>query len=677
MCRSSSSPAAALVAAALVAGAGATHAAADWKAEANESIETLRKRTVTLRLVDGAGEALPGERVMVRQVRPEFAFGAALTHRFLDDPPYQEFVKSRFNWAVFGNESKWYANERERGVETYAHADALLDWCEANGLEVRGHTVFWEPERWQPKWVKGLEGEELRAAVKRRLESAVSHFRGRFRHWDVNNEMLHGSFFKDGLGKDIWPWMFKRTHELDPEALLFVNEFNILSVDQCCEQVELEEYIRQIRWLRAQGAPIHGIGIQGHIWHDDILSRPEALRERLDTLATLGLPIWITEYDSAEEDEEVNADRLEVVYRTAFSHPAVEGVLAWVVWAGDSWRGPNAAWAREDWTLTASGERFDRLRAEWSTSLEGTTDENGQLPLRGFCGDYELSRASGENAPRTFTISCGDGSDTITVRPPGALAMEDLVAWCIVPFDRRKRTPEERIGMLEHLGFTRYAYDWRTEHLADAARERRLAEDRGIDVTAVWLWIDGEGDRPGQLREDNERVLGAVAQAGISTQLWLGFNANFFQGLDDEEKVARGAEMVAYLSERAAETGSRVALYNHGDWFGEPENQVRIIEALPDHDVGIVYNFHHGHEQIDRFDALVDLMVPHLWVVNLNGMRPEGPKILPFGTGTHEMEMLRRVRDAGFTGPFGVLGHVDDADVRVVLEGNLQGLGLR
>lgn len=255
--------------------------------------------------------------------------------------------------------------------------------------------------------------------------------------------------------------------------------------------------------------------------------------------------------------------------------------------------------------------------------------------------------------------------------------MDDLVAWCIVPFDNRKRTPEQRIAMLEELGFKRYAYDWRTEHLDDTARELRLAKEHGIDVTAVWMWIDGEGDRPGRLREDNERVLAAVAEAGISTQLWLGFNANFFEGLSDDDKVARGAEMVAYLAERAAETGSRVALYNHGGWFGEPENQIRIIETLPDHEVGIVYNFHHGHEQIDRFDTLVEAMRPYLWVVNLDGMRPEGPKILPFGTGTHERAMLERVLAAGFTGPFGVLGHVDDADVRVILEGNLEGLGLR
>jgi sugar phosphate isomerase/epimerase len=133
--------------------------------------------------------------------------------------------------------------------------------------------------------------------------------------------------------------------------------------------------------------------------------------------------------------------------------------------------------------------------------------------------------------------------------------------------------------------------------------------------------------------------------------------------------------MVSYLAERAAETKSRVALYNHGDWFGEPENQVRIIRALPGRDVGIIYNFHHGHQDIPRFEAVVKAIRPHLWVVNLNGMRPEGPKILPFGTGTHERAMLQAVLDSGFAGPFGVLSHVDGADAEEVLRANLKGLG--
>ena len=253
------------------------------------------------------------------------------------------------------------------------------------------------------------------------------------------------------------------------------------------------------------------------------------------------------------------------------------------------------------------------------------------------------------------------------------LAMDDLVAWCIVPFDSRKRSPEERIAMLERLGFKRYAYDWRAEHLPDTARELRLAGQRGIRVEAVWVWI--EKDQPGRLSEGNERLLAALKEAGLATQLWVGFAPGVFEGGSDQEKVARGVEMVRYLSERAAETRSRVALYNHGDWFGEPENQIRIIKALPGREVGLVYNFHHGHDQIDRFDALVKTMRPHLWVVNVNGMRPEGPKILPFGSGTHERRMLQSVLDSGFTGPFGVLGHVDDADVEEILRGNLLGLG--
>jgi len=75
----------------------------------------------------------------------------------------------------------------------------------------------------------------------------------------------------------------------------------------------------------------------------------------------------------------------------------------------------------------------------------------------------------------------------------------NLVAWCIVPFDVMKRTPEERIRMLKELGFTSYAYDWREEHLATTANEFRLARENGIEVKAVWLWIDANSDSPGQL----------------------------------------------------------------------------------------------------------------------------------------------------------------------------------
>jgi hypothetical protein len=88
----------------------------------------------------------------------------------------------------------------------------------------------------------------------------------------------------------------------------------------------------------------------------------------------------------------------------------------------------------------------------------------------------------------------------------------------------------------------------------------------------------------------------------------------------------------------------------------------------------MVYNFHHAHAQIDRFGDLLPKMLPHLRAVVINGMRPEGPKILPVGSGSHERRMLRVLADSGYQGPIGILGHVEDADVGEVLRRNRDGL---
>ena len=118
----------------------------------------------------------------------------------------------------------------------------------------------------------------------------------------------------------------------------------------------------------------------------------------------------------------------------------------------------------------------------------------------------------------------------------------------------------------------------------------------------------------------------------------------------------------------------KVALYNHKGWFGDPLNQIDIIKALPNHDLSIVYNFHHGHEHIDNFNDLAESIMPYLSVVNLNGMRKGGPKILPIGQGDDEREMIQILLDKGYSGPWGVLGHVEDADVKYILNDNINGL---
>lgn len=251
-------------------------------------------------------------------------------------------------------------------------------------------------------------------------------------------------------------------------------------------------------------------------------------------------------------------------------------------------------------------------------------------------------------------------------------AKDNLVAWCVVPFDNKERSPEERTKMLKKLGFNSLAWDWRQKHLGSLETEISLLEKAGIGLKSVWCWIDGKSESV--LGESNEQVFETLERTGTKTEIWVSFPAEYFAGLDEEGKIDKGTETIHYIRKRASAIGCTVSLYNHGDWFGEPKNMVKIIERMNVKDIGLVYNFHHAHHQLGQFVANIDVMMPYLNTVNLNGMRVEGPKILPLGSGDKEKEMMIQLKDAGFKGNIGILGHVEEADVEEILTQNLSGM---
>jgi len=253
---------------------------------------------------------------------------------------------------------------------------------------------------------------------------------------------------------------------------------------------------------------------------------------------------------------------------------------------------------------------------------------------------------------------------------------DNLIAWCIVPFDSKHRGPKERVDMLKQLGFSKYAYDWRHEHLATFPEEIKISRQSNISITAVWMWIDKQTDSPGKLSVDNEKLLEILRETGLNTQLWVGFNNNFFEYETEKEKIEKGVEMIQYLRSITKPLSTGIGLYNHGDWFGEPDNQLKILNEIKDSSVGLIYNFHHAHMQVDRFPELLQKMMPWLWTVNINGMKKEGPQILPVGEGDEELGMIKKLKTSGFNGTIGILGHVDTKDVKEVLQKNLDGLKL-
>jgi sugar phosphate isomerase/epimerase len=253
-------------------------------------------------------------------------------------------------------------------------------------------------------------------------------------------------------------------------------------------------------------------------------------------------------------------------------------------------------------------------------------------------------------------------------RAADPFARDNLVAWCVVPFDARKRSPEDRAAMLKRLGFTRFAYDWRAEHLPTFERELAALKANGVELTAVWF--------PGGLNKDGQFILDALRKHNVRTQFWV-MLADPAPEKDDAAKLKAAREQIAPLARAALKLGCKVGLYNHGGWAGEPENLVALVGAVNLPNVGIVYNLHHGHDHLDRFPAALKAMAPHLLCLNLNGMvkggDKAGKKILPLGQGDRDLDLLKTIRDSGYRGPVGIIGHTqDDAEER--LRDNLDGL---
>jgi endo-1,4-beta-xylanase len=215
--------------------------------------------------------------------------------------------------------------------------------------------------------------------------------------------MLDHSFYKDRLGDDIRAHMFRRAHELDPSAVLFVNDYSILDNDQ-----RVEQYIEQVRHLQSQGAPVGGIGVQMHdaqrlLGAQDSV-HPEDVLRRLDRLSTLGLPIHLTEISSKTPDERQRADSLEALFRICFSHPAVEAILLWGFWANRHWMKREATLLESDFTPLPAGQRISALlRDEWRTNLP-PQEVDGELRFRGYYGTYELIAVDTAGAERAAMI---------------------------------------------------------------------------------------------------------------------------------------------------------------------------------------------------------------------------------------------------------------------------------
>ncbi|MEM1026825.1 MAG: endo-1,4-beta-xylanase [Planctomycetota bacterium] len=386
---------------------------AAWRAEAQERIEELRMADLSVTVVDAQGNPVSDAKVHVQMQRHAFRFGSAVVAKTLAGPEadakYASLVEELFNEVVFENDMKWVSH----GFGEPQDIAAAMDWLEARDITLRGHVLVWPGWQWLPQDLRELEDQPplLRERVSEHVTSTASKYAGRVVDWDVLNEPFNNTDLMDILGDEVMDEWFHLAKAADPEAVRYINDWGILT-NGGYDSNHQDVYFNIIQGLIERGAPIQGIGMQGHF--GSTLTPPTRLLEIMDRYASTGLRLKITELDIVMLDEELRADYLRDVMTAAFSHPSMDGILLWGFWAERHWK-PSAALWDSGWNIRPHGQAWLHLvKDAWWTDERLATDVNGIAETRGFLGEYVVTiEHNGRSTSQDFSLDKPGSSLTL------------------------------------------------------------------------------------------------------------------------------------------------------------------------------------------------------------------------------------------------------------------------
>ncbi len=253
-------------------------------------------------------------------------------------------LKEQFNQITAENDTKWQVIHPREGADGYEFGptDALVNFGMSNHMQVVGHTLVWHSQT--PNWVfagtnpaptaanaapvaaantnvlgtnrfgrggfgPGFGGgfgryngprasrDELLKRMREHIHTVVGRYKGKVKSWDVVNEaladgsgtnMLRNSLWLEVIGPDFIAKAFQYAHEADPDAILRYNDYGLEN------PAKRKRLISLIKELQAQKVPVHAIGSQAHV---NVSTTFETMDQSQTEMATLGLPIHITELD--------------------------------------------------------------------------------------------------------------------------------------------------------------------------------------------------------------------------------------------------------------------------------------------------------------------------------------------------------------------------------------------
>lgn len=242
----------------------------------------------------------PADGLLRDTFRNNFAVGAAIgTSQVATGTEDADILAKQFSSITAENLMKPEALSPTEGTYTFEAADALIDFAQANNLQVRGHALLWH--RATPDYFFEGTPDEVKARLQKYVTDVVTHFKGKVLAWDVVNEVVSDSdggtapyrdsnWYQAAGGPDYIDWAFEAARAADPDVKLFINDYNTELAGKRGRLVTV------VQDLIARGIPLDGVGHQAHIQQ----STPSAdVFAGLDAFTDMfaGLENHITELD--------------------------------------------------------------------------------------------------------------------------------------------------------------------------------------------------------------------------------------------------------------------------------------------------------------------------------------------------------------------------------------------
>jgi endo-1,4-beta-xylanase len=278
------------------------------------------------------------------------------------NPHYARLLERECELLVPENELKWQWTRTGPERFEFRRMDAIADYASKHGFKLRGHTLFWTPVKWYPKWLaetRFASAAEAERLLRTHVETVCRRYGERIYSYDVVNEAvqpetgaIRDTIVTRALGHEQFlDLMFHTARAEAPHAELVYNDY--MSWERNSEdETHIRGVLKLLEGLRNRGTPVDALGVQSHIrlLKDapvaEIVRQCEGpWRRFLDEVVGMGYKLVITEFDVNDRmapAKIASRDRMVADYAKAYldlmlSYPQLRDVLCWGMCDRYSW----------------------------------------------------------------------------------------------------------------------------------------------------------------------------------------------------------------------------------------------------------------------------------------------------------------------------------------------------